>query len=626
MRSEKMTDVNVNFPPTVSPNRSVTAGDVETMVTQVKADVEGQVSVVSAQLAETANDIKERGISVKKFGVKGDGVTDDTVKIQTAIDYCATNKLILIFPFGVYNVSTLLPKQGILGFQSYGAVVKAISKSGEGVFASNLSTTVSDYFVDGFSIDCNGLGRRGVFCYGNRISVTNNNIYGLNSSVNSEQAIRFHFDSSDNMVDNNTITLSVDQPFGTFVSLIGIHFAGKANSIYAGLDTTNDIIQGTNRCLRNKITNNTINGGTHGVSLMTADYNLVEGNIISKQSHRCIILSPNATHNTVKGNNLSEFGSAGIHMAYGSIHNLVTGNNLYSTGEINIGSGGGESAIQSYVHCKNNVITGNKIYTRSTKYGIYSAIHGNGTVISNNVVDGGSRACICCESDWSGSLTVDEKYGRPNFELPPNVGWTSWDNGKGFNYLTIKNNIIERLAITDANAGIYIGQSQNANFSNIIIDGNAMNSESNAAPDFYVYVYDKDKFINNHIINNTVTPLTIEHVVFTNKDLNLLSYRENNWQKRFSTISVATSIIDTSVSDNIAINTAMTITDFSNSLSDSQHSPRIITVRLSAGVVITHDNAKIRLKGSVNISATSSNQIISFMMISGIAFELYRNF
>lgn len=49
-----MTDVNVNFPPTVSPNRVVTAGDVESMVTQVKADVEGQVSVVSAQLADKA--------------------------------------------------------------------------------------------------------------------------------------------------------------------------------------------------------------------------------------------------------------------------------------------------------------------------------------------------------------------------------------------------------------------------------------------------------------------------------------------------------------------------------------------------------------------------------------------
>ncbi|MEK5360742.1 hypothetical protein ACPOM7_19040 [Peribacillus castrilensis] len=50
-----MTDVNVNFPPTVSPNRVVTAGDVESMVTQVKADVEGQVSVVSAQLADKVN-------------------------------------------------------------------------------------------------------------------------------------------------------------------------------------------------------------------------------------------------------------------------------------------------------------------------------------------------------------------------------------------------------------------------------------------------------------------------------------------------------------------------------------------------------------------------------------------
>lgn len=52
-----MTDVNVNFPPTVSPNRSVTAGDVESMVTQVKADVEGQVSVVTAQLAETVKKV-----------------------------------------------------------------------------------------------------------------------------------------------------------------------------------------------------------------------------------------------------------------------------------------------------------------------------------------------------------------------------------------------------------------------------------------------------------------------------------------------------------------------------------------------------------------------------------------
>ncbi|MFS0763913.1 SGNH/GDSL hydrolase family protein [Peribacillus phoenicis] len=73
-----MTDVNVNFPPTVSPNRSVTASDVESMVTQVKADVEGQVSDVTAQLAET-------GISPSQLGAKVDGVSDDTSFINEAI-------------------------------------------------------------------------------------------------------------------------------------------------------------------------------------------------------------------------------------------------------------------------------------------------------------------------------------------------------------------------------------------------------------------------------------------------------------------------------------------------------------------------------------------------------------
>lgn len=72
-----MTDVNVNFPPTASPNRSVTAGDVESMVTQVKADVEGQVSVVSAQLADTA-----RKTDIVDMATKG-YVTEQIVNVNT---------------------------------------------------------------------------------------------------------------------------------------------------------------------------------------------------------------------------------------------------------------------------------------------------------------------------------------------------------------------------------------------------------------------------------------------------------------------------------------------------------------------------------------------------------------
>lgn len=48
-----MTDVNVNFPPSPSPVRGVTAKDLEMALIQIKADVEGQVSEVSTKLVDT---------------------------------------------------------------------------------------------------------------------------------------------------------------------------------------------------------------------------------------------------------------------------------------------------------------------------------------------------------------------------------------------------------------------------------------------------------------------------------------------------------------------------------------------------------------------------------------------
>lgn len=49
-----------------------------------------------------------KGVDVRQFGAKGDGVTDDTVAIQTATNYAATTKTGKVYlPFGVYVVSTL---------------------------------------------------------------------------------------------------------------------------------------------------------------------------------------------------------------------------------------------------------------------------------------------------------------------------------------------------------------------------------------------------------------------------------------------------------------------------------------------------------------------------------------
>ncbi|WP_202815373.1 hypothetical protein [Peribacillus simplex] len=110
-----MTDVNVNFPPTVSPNRSVTAGDVESMVTQVKADVEGQVSVVSAQLADTVIDLKSGGINVLSSGATGTGNIIDSNAISSALSLTTISSVQRVkIPDGTYLVNkTIVIPRGV---------------------------------------------------------------------------------------------------------------------------------------------------------------------------------------------------------------------------------------------------------------------------------------------------------------------------------------------------------------------------------------------------------------------------------------------------------------------------------------------------------------------------------
>ncbi|MCY9007208.1 hypothetical protein [Peribacillus frigoritolerans] len=124
-----MTDVNVNFPPTVSPNRSVTAGDVESMVTQVKADVEGQVSVVSAQLADTVTDLKSGGINVLSSGATGNGNVIDSNAISSALSLTAISSVQRVkIPDGTYLVNkTIVIPRGVHLELGQKAIIKPTS-------------------------------------------------------------------------------------------------------------------------------------------------------------------------------------------------------------------------------------------------------------------------------------------------------------------------------------------------------------------------------------------------------------------------------------------------------------------------------------------------------------------
>lgn len=70
--------------------------------------------ITNSKLSEVTDELKERGINVMNFGAQGNGITDDTISIQNAIDYCISNGYKLIFPSGKYMISATLNIHGLL--------------------------------------------------------------------------------------------------------------------------------------------------------------------------------------------------------------------------------------------------------------------------------------------------------------------------------------------------------------------------------------------------------------------------------------------------------------------------------------------------------------------------------
>ena len=86
------------------PDNSILDVKLSNAVGQTKDRLTG----IDAKLADNAT-------SVKSFGAKGDGITDDTTSIQNAINYVATRNKSLFFPSGTYLISApLILPQGVL--------------------------------------------------------------------------------------------------------------------------------------------------------------------------------------------------------------------------------------------------------------------------------------------------------------------------------------------------------------------------------------------------------------------------------------------------------------------------------------------------------------------------------
>lgn len=116
-------------------------------------------STVDAKLRET--------ISVKDFGAKGDGVTDDTAAIQAALTAAGTSCGLVYFPHGTYMMSvtagsltgTVIPScVEMAGESNTGAVIKLKSAAFNGEWFSSNGThniTIRDLTFDGANAPIN---------------------------------------------------------------------------------------------------------------------------------------------------------------------------------------------------------------------------------------------------------------------------------------------------------------------------------------------------------------------------------------------------------------------------------------------------------------------------------------
>ncbi|SEQ64856.1 Pectate lyase superfamily protein [Rosenbergiella nectarea] len=73
----------------------------------------------SGAVARTQHEKNTDIVSIKDFGAKGDGVTDDTTSIQSAIDFSSKNGVGIYAPSGRYKVSTLIIKPNMAMYGDY---------------------------------------------------------------------------------------------------------------------------------------------------------------------------------------------------------------------------------------------------------------------------------------------------------------------------------------------------------------------------------------------------------------------------------------------------------------------------------------------------------------------------
>ena len=267
-------------------------------------------------LEKVKNEFEERGVNVKWFGAKGDGVTDDTLSIQSAIN----TGLSVFLPPGKYNVKELNGFasgqiiQGISKVESWGGENKQNITLLNGIGSADNYVIKNNVWGDGIlptaitvkNLSIEGSKKTNGILVGNSSTIEGvkitNCINGL-SNIKVSNVMNCQINGCTNGVMNATDS-KITNNF-IYYNEVGINF-----------DNSND----------NSIVNNKIEWNGIGISLTKAVFNLISNNIIDRNTTYGIYTS-NATNTTISGNQFERNLTNHLYL-HGSLFNIST-NSLF---------------------------------------------------------------------------------------------------------------------------------------------------------------------------------------------------------------------------------------------------------------------------------------------------------
>ncbi len=352
-------------------------------------------------------------LSIDAFGARGNGTTDCTDAVARAIRAAATAGRGVYIPEGRYRVREARLLNGLKYIEGPGWLV-GTSAQPEGVVTTNdpgAPTPVEGLRIS-VNVDCAGIARGGIFCVGLRNSeIRGCRVTGL--TADGGNGIRLNFpNSSGNLIHRNEVILAPAIPYALFHDgLFGIHIVGETTSPRGGVERQGRPIYVPVTTRDNRVLDNHVTGGTHGIAFFGASGFTCTGNRCENQEARNIIAGPTCENGTIADNLCLDAGSSAVHLAIGCRNIAIERNTIRSSHAS--AREDDDGAIQAYVYCTDIRIQGNRI-SGDWKNGIYLVYVARVQVI-DNIIDGRgfSAAGISIESGWSPTVLPGARWSRP---------------------------------------------------------------------------------------------------------------------------------------------------------------------------------------------------------------------